>query len=76
MRADAARVRAVIALLLIGSCVAYVGYEYRNARVRAAGEEVAERIRRQEEIERIRRKAIETQPEVYVPPAPIIANVF
>lgn len=76
MRADAARAWALIFLVLVASGVGYVGFEYTNARARVAAEDQAERNRRAAEIEAMRRSALEKQPEIYVPPAPIIANVF
>ncbi|MCC6546978.1 hypothetical protein IT570_07400 [Candidatus Sumerlaeota bacterium] len=76
MRTDIANARALIALLFVVCSLGYVANEYRNARGRVEAEDLAARNRRLAEIESLRRRAIEAQPEVYVPAAPINVNVF
>ena len=71
MRADRARAIAFLTLVLVGGAFFYVAGSYQQTRSRYFAQEQQRREAALLENQRLRQRAIETQPEDRLPPAPI-----
>jgi hypothetical protein len=71
MRAARARAIAFLTLVLVGGAFFYVAGSYQQSRSRHFAQEQLRRDTALRENERLRQRAVETQPEDRIPPAPI-----